>query len=420
MLSGYKRLGLGSSRRLTSRSAFHLGICALVVAGIDVGCSASSDDGSNDGLPLTPANCNNGLLDPGEDCDGLLLGNGTCASATMGVLPAGQLKCTATCKYDATVCTSGVGAGGAPNIAGAPNYAGTPNALSGGGPNSLGGAPAATGGGPGVGGGSMGGDGNVGAGGAVTTSDPVIPAVTETCPTWTNGTITFMGLGGIQIAAGAKPPGPTAPMLVYWHGTGSTSGEYGFMDAAVANGVTGQGGVIVSFQNTTGGDLNSGTNIFGVGDLKLVDQLVGCAVKDHNIDPHRIFAAGCSAGGLFSTAMGAMRSSYVAAVAPNSGGSVVPAQFDSTHTPALMTRHGKAGSDVVGVDFSQTSATADKAFKTHGGFVIDCDTGAGHCGASGLSGDAWKFFLAHPFGVAPEPYASGLPAGFSAQCKIVQ
>jgi hypothetical protein len=43
---------------------------------------------------------------------------------------------------------------------------------------------------------------------------------------------------------------------------------------------------------------------------------------------------------------------------------------------------------VVIVDFSQTSATADKAFKARGGFV------------------------------APVPWSAGLPAGFSSLCKI--
>jgi len=190
------------------------------------------------------------------------------------------------------------------------------------------------------------------------------------------------------------------------------------MATAVANGVTAAGGVIVSFQGTTGGDLNSGTNIFGVGDLKLVDNLVACAVKDHNIDPRRIYAMGCSAGGLFSTAMAALRSQYLAAASPNSGGSVVPAAFANDHTPPLMTVHGKMGSDVVIIDFASASATADKTFKARGGFVIDCDTGAGHCGGGGLAGDAWKFLQAHPFGVDPEPWAAGLPAGFSTQCKI--
>ena len=78
------------------------------------------------------------------------------------------------------------------------------------------------------------------------------------------------------------------------------------------------------------------------------------------------------------------------------------------------------GMDVVIVDFAQRSAIADAAFKMQGSFVIDCDTGGGHCGGGGLAGAAWEFFQAHPFGVSPEPWAM-LPASFPpAQCKIVQ
>jgi hypothetical protein len=119
-----------------------------------------------------------------------------------------------------------------------------------------------------------------------------------------------------------------------------------------------------------------------------------------------------------ATATATERSSYIAAAAPNSGGWTVPVPWQNMHTPALMTVHGAMGSDVVVVDFSQTSATADMGFKSHGGFVIDCNTGGGHCGGGGLAGDVWKFFSAHPFGASPEPWAMGLPAGFSSQCKI--
>jgi hypothetical protein len=85
-----------------------------------------------------------------------------------------------------------------------------------------------------------------------------------------------------------------------------------------------------------------------------------------------------------------------------------------------MTVHGLMGKDVVIVDFADRSAIADAAFKMHGGFVIDCDTGGGHCGGAGLAGAAWEFLQAHPFGVSPEPWTM-LPSDFPpTQCKIVQ
>lgn len=296
-----------------------------------------------------------------------------------------------------------------------------------GGPRAItvnGGADNGNGGDTSGGGVPSGGSSPTGAGGASTGPDakdgPVIPQLTADCPTFEDGTVTFMGLAGVQIAAGAKPAAATAPMVVYWHGTGSNSGEFSLLAGPVLSGVKAQGGVLVSFQGTTGGDLYSGTNIFGEADLKLVDQLVACAVRDHNVNPRQIFTMGCSAGGLMAASMAALRSSYVAAASPNSGGWVKTPTFQDSHTPALMTVHGAMGKDVVIVDFAQRSAIADAAFKMQGSFVIDCDTGGGHCGGGGLAGAAWEFFQKHPFGVSPEPWTT-LPADFPMdQCKIIQ
>jgi poly(3-hydroxybutyrate) depolymerase len=206
-------------------------------------------------------------------------------------------------------------------------------------------------------------------------------------------------------------------MVFYWHGTGSFAGEYASMAAAVASGVQAEGGILIAFDGSTGGDLLSGTAIFGKGDFDIADQLLACAVKNYNVDPHRVFATGCSAGGLFSGAMAAARSNYIAAAAPNSGGWTVPVAFQNNYTPALMTIHGAPGSDVVIIDFSESSMTADMAFKARKGFVINCNHGGGHCGGGGLAGDIWTFFKAHPYGVNPEPWTA-LPAGFNPVCKI--
>jgi hypothetical protein len=280
--------------------------------------------------------------------------------------------------------------------------------------------------GTGTGGAMAGGTGGMGtsgtgAGGSPATpgsATPTVPMLTADCPEFRSGTISFMGLSGITVQAGSKASGPTAPMVFYWHGTGSFAGEYAGSAAAVHRGVMDEGGVLISFQGTTGGDLLSGTAIFGAGDFALADQLLACAVQNHNVDPRRIFSTGCSAGGLFAGAMAASRSNYIAAVAPNSGGWTVPVMFQSDWTPALMTIHGAAGRDVVIIDFSNSSRTADMAFKNRGGFVINCDHGGGHCGGGGLAPDIWEFFKAHPYGTEPSPWASALPSGFNSDCVI--
>jgi predicted esterase len=433
--------GAGRSRRRIVALLLELAACGGAIGYF--GCSSEAPSAAP-GASQSQNNltCGNGVVDGSEQCDGAMLGGATCASATMGAFPSGTLACAANCGFDMSGCmTVAGGYAGSPPVqptggAGSPPGMiplGTGGSISGSAGTSFGGGPPVGGAGappvggagaPPVGGAGappVGAAGMMGAAGAAPMGamNPVIPPAPSDCPQWGNTTITYGGLAGIQLAAGAKPASPSAPMLIYWHGTGGSSGEFLTMAAPVANGVTAAGGVIVSFQGTTGGDLNSGTFIFGATDLKLIDNLVACAVRDHNVDPRKIFTMGCSAGGLMSTATAALRSSYIAAAAPNSGGfPVLTPMFETAHNAALMTVHGKKGADVVVIDFADASALADMTFKARGGFVIDCDTGGGHCGGSPLAGDVWKFFQAHPFGVSPEPWAGGLPAGFSSQCKI--
>jgi predicted esterase len=257
----------------------------------------------------------------------------------------------------------------------------------------------------------------VGSGPVNTGKDPKIPDVKGDCPKFMSGTQDWGGWTGIQMEVGPKSNGGGS-LVFYWHGTGSFAGEYAI--SGLAPKVTAEGGILVSPQAGTGkGSDCSGTGTFSQGDFDVADQIAACAVRDYAIDPHRIYTTGCSAGGLQAGCMATLRSSYVAAAVPNSGGITFPLQLqDPSHVPALMTMHGD-DMDMVIVYFKDTSNSLDNQFKMAGGFVIDCDHGGGHCGAPAeLYASGWDFMKAHPFGINPSPYAAGLPASFPKYCKI--
>ena len=247
---------------------------------------------------------------------------------------------------------------------------------------------------------------------------PKIPEPTGACPEFRTGTATIGGLSGIAVQAGAKKNG-TGALLFYWHGTGSTSGEVRMFPAQRE--LLAEGGIIISPQRSlgSGGDC-SGTGTFSKDDMKVADLIVACAVKNHGINPRRIYTTGCSAGGLQAGCFASLRSSYVAAAVPNSGGIVVPQRIqDPAHIPALMTMHGSQADTVI-VTFSQTSATLGRQFATAGGFVLNCNHGGGHCQApSALQAAGWQFMKDHPFGTKPSPYLTKLPSAFPSYCKPV-
>jgi poly(3-hydroxybutyrate) depolymerase len=232
-------------------------------------------------------------------------------------------------------------------------------------------------------------------------------------------TIMVAGHGGIAIAAGA--PGKNGALVFYWHGTGgSASAAMRDIPAGMRTEILSTGGIIAAFNGRdssgTAGDC-SGTAAHNIADFNAADQIAACAVQNHGIDPRRIYTTGCSAGGLQSGCMAMMRSSYLAASAPNSGGIVFAQPWQDASSPAIFTMHG-GSSDVVIVTFSQTSATLDMAAKSHGSFVVNCNHGGGHCAAPAeLKMASWLFMKDHPWGVE-SPWASGIPAGVPDYCEI--
>jgi poly(3-hydroxybutyrate) depolymerase len=228
-----------------------------------------------------------------------------------------------------------------------------------------------------------------------------------------------------EIVAG-DPTDTKGPLLFTWHGTGGTGRQALLqLPQSVQRDIVARGGIVIAPSDN--GQVRAGTDVtFVLGvwydgaDLAFADQIVACAVQNHNIDPRQIYVTGCSAGGLMAGVMSLERSNYVAAAAPNSGGITSPtfAIEDRTRLPAIMTMHGGASDNVI-VNFGDTSHQLAAVLGPLGSFIVECNHNSGHCGApASLHERAWDFMLAHPFGTQPSPYTTGLPNDFPTFCAI--
>lgn len=252
---------------------------------------------------------------------------------------------------------------------------------------------------------------------------PTIPQPNGACPTFEDGEQDIMGLAtDMLVGAPVATPGP---LLFIWHGTGS-SGDVSLnfqLPQSVKDDIVAQGGIIIAPNDNL--QARTGFTANGVwyeeSDLEYADHLVACAVQDHNIDPRRIYVTGCSAGGLMAASMAIRRSSYVAAVSPNSGGQIqnnLPPLENPDWAPPTLCMHGGATDNVV-VNFGQTSARFNDFITGEGGFAVDCNHLSGHCTAPNeLRLASWEFLKAHTYGMETSPYAAGLPAEFPDYCDI--
>jgi len=260
----------------------------------------------------------------------------------------------------------------------------------------------------------------------MTVGEPTIPEPMGECPELVSGHQTILDME-TDIVAGT-PGAVKGPLLFTWHGTGGNGMQaLAQLPQSVKDDITSRGGIIIApnDNDTTraGQDVTFILSVWYDGqDLDYADQIVACAVKNHNIDPRQIYVTGCSAGGLMTGVMALTRSGYVAAAAPNSGGVSQPTWMlgDPSHVPAIMAMHGGT-EDTVYVNFGDTSRALGDQIVGAGGFFVECNHMIGHCRAPAeLHEKAWAFMKAHPFGVTPEPFAASLPADYPDYCHIYE
>jgi predicted esterase len=218
-----------------------------------------------------------------------------------------------------------------------------------------------------------------------------------------------------------KPFSTPRPLIIYWHASGGNSLEApqiasrdeleAFMEA---------GGILAAPASEAENVLSRTFTWYLIAtpredDLLVADEIVACAVQNRNADPRRIHTAGWSAGGLQASAMGLMRSNYVASVLANSGGLLgpVPVQNPENKFAALLLH---AREDFLIVDFIKTTEYYADLLRSAGHFALVCDHGGVHSQFPQDADVALQFFKDHPWGTDPSPYEDGAPPNFPVYC----
>lgn len=229
-------------------------------------------------------------------------------------------------------------------------------------------------------------------------TEPVLPAIVGDCPTFADGeTIMVNGLS-VEVIAG-EPQSEPGPILVAFHGTGGSGAAYSALLTTAAADIRARGGLLLA--PTTDGSERQGFSPNGVwyeeSDAELMDQLVACGVRDHNIDPKQVYVTGCSAGGLMAGAIVAYRNEYLAGALLDSGGIII-GNIRDRPAPAVIAMHGGDG-DVVVVNFGVTSRTLLRGVARQGGTPIECNHRVGHClPPAALTEGAWNTLSSVRFG----------------------
>ncbi len=289
-----------------------------------------------------------------------------------------------------------------------------------------GGATSSTGG---TGGGASTGTGGAGgSGGAAgpTSPDPMfLPAPSGTCPDLVAGTVTVTPDGNardVRIWIGDEASTLDGPIVFFWHGAGGSPDEAAYaLSAAVIDEIVAQGGIVAApVHDPAAGQLPWYLSLGGTNeaDLRVMDEVLACAIASVGVDLRRIHSVGFSAGAMNTMQLGWRRSGYLASLVTYSGSQLgTPPDQDPTNLFPAMVFHG-GPSDVVVINFQQGSEAYAQTMKDAGHFAFLCNHGQGHTVPSDGRASAWQFLKDHPFGAQPEPYAGGLPSGFPAYCSL--
>jgi predicted esterase len=277
-------------------------------------------------------------------------------------------------------------------------------------------------------GGSGGGGGGAGGGGSTahTTPDPMfVPVATSACPELADGMITVSPDGkarDVRLWVSDAAAAQDGPVVFFWHGVGGDPEDALYaLGSAVIDEILAMGGIVAApvhdpnagqfpWYLTLGGSDES--------DLRVMDEVLACAIEKVGVDMRRIHSVGFSAGAMNTTQVGWRRSGYIASVVTFSGAQIgSPPEQDVNNLYPAMVVHG-GPQDIVVINFKDNSEKYLQYLKDAGHFAFICDHGKEHTVPADIRAPAWQFLKDHPFGQQPEPYEGGLPAAFPAYCAL--
>ncbi|HEY8088606.1 MAG TPA: hypothetical protein VIF09_12195 [Polyangiaceae bacterium] len=253
------------------------------------------------------------------------------------------------------------------------------------------------------------------------------PAPTGACPTLASGDVTFApaGIPARKVALSMTDAAKTlhGPLVFYWHGTGSSPAEAAYALGSTLAAIEAAGGIVAApYHDPNAGQfpwyLVGGTK---TDDLLVADEVLACVAASLGIDRAHVHSIGFSAGGLQTTAMSYLRSSYLASVVTFSGGlpqGYTPTSQDPANKFAALIFDGGSSDNAFGFDFQAASQLYATTLKGAGQFSAICNHGGGHSIPTDAAPSIWAFFQANGFGVYPSPYVKGLPSGFPSYCTL--